>query len=107
MPGLQLIRGSAPQALAGLERPDAIFIGGGVTREGVLDTCWAALKPGGRLIANAVTLQSELTLMAWRDQYGGELTRIHVAQAQPLGDFDTWRQALPITLLDVVKPFDA
>ncbi|VVM44049.1 precorrin-6y C5,15-methyltransferase (decarboxylating) subunit CbiE [Pseudomonas fluorescens] len=107
VPGLQLIRGSAPQALDGLERPDAIFIGGGVTREGVLDTCWAQLKPGGRLIANAVTLQSEMTLMAWREQHGGELTRIHIAQAQPLGDFDTWRQALPITLLDVVKPFDA
>jgi precorrin-6Y C5,15-methyltransferase (decarboxylating) len=107
VPGLQLIRGQAPQALAGLERPDAIFIGGGVTREGVLDTCWAELKPGGRLVANAVTLQSEMTLMAWREQHGGELTRIHIAQAQPLGDFDTWRQALPITLLDVVKPFDA
>ncbi|KJZ47567.1 bifunctional cobalt-precorrin-7 (C(5))-methyltransferase/cobalt-precorrin-6B (C(15))-methyltransferase [Pseudomonas fluorescens] len=107
VPGLQLVRGSAPQALAGLERPDAIFIGGGVTREGVLDTCWAELKPGGRLIANAVTLQSEMTLMAWREQHGGELTRIHIAQAQPLGDFDTWRQALPITLLEVTKPFDA
>jgi precorrin-6Y C5,15-methyltransferase (decarboxylating) len=107
VPGLQLVRGNAPQALAGLEPPDAIFIGGGVTREGVLDTCWAELKPGGRLIANAVTLQSETTLMAWREQYGGELTRIHIAQAQPLGDFDTWRQALPITLLDVTKPFDA
>ena len=107
VPGLQLIRGSAPQALDGLERPDAIFIGGGVTREGVLDACWAALKPGGRLVANAVTLQSETTLMAWREQHCGELTRIHIAQAQPLGDFDTWRQALPITLLDVVKPFHA
>ena len=107
VPGLHLVRGSAPQALAGLERPDAIFIGGGVTRAGVLDTCWAELKPGGRLIANAVTLQSEMTLMAWREQRGGELTRIHIAQAQPLGDFDTWRQALPITLLDVTKPFDA
>jgi precorrin-6Y C5,15-methyltransferase (decarboxylating) len=107
VPGLQLIRGRAPQALDGLERPDAIFIGGGVTREGVLDTCWAALKPGGRLIANAVTLQSEMTLMTWREQHGGELTRIHIAQAQPLGDFDTWRQALPITVLDLTKPLDA
>ena len=107
VPGLQLIRGSAPQALTGLERPDAIFIGGGVTREGVLETCWAQLKPGGRLIANAVTLQSEVTLMDWRERHGGELTRIHVAQAQPLGEFDTWRQALPITLLDVTKPLDA
>ncbi|KAA0949238.1 MULTISPECIES: precorrin-6y C5,15-methyltransferase (decarboxylating) subunit CbiE [unclassified Pseudomonas] len=104
VPGLQLIRGSAPQALEGLEAPDAIFIGGGVTRAGVLDTCWQHLRPGGRLVANAVTLQSEMTLMAWREQHGGELTRIHVAQAQPLGDFDTWRQALPITLLEVIKP---
>jgi len=107
VPGLQLIRGKAPQVLAGLERPDAVFIGGGVTREGVFETCWQQLKPGGRLVANAVTLQSELTLMNWRERYGGELTRIHVAQAQPLGEFDTWRQALPITLLDLVKPLDA
>jgi len=104
VPGLQLIRARAPEALEGLEPPDAIFIGGGVTRPGVLDSCWAQLKPGGRLVANAVTLQSELLLMDWRQAHGGELTRIHIAQAQPLGDFDTWRQALPITLLDVVKP---
>jgi len=107
VPGLQLIRGSAPQALENLERPDAVFIGGGVTREGVLDACWAQLKPGGRLVANAVTLQSEMTLMHWRERHGGELTRIHIAQAQPLGEFDTWRQALPITLLDLTKPLDA
>ncbi|MFC6337734.1 precorrin-6y C5,15-methyltransferase (decarboxylating) subunit CbiE [Pseudomonas karstica] len=104
VPGLQLIRGSAPQALAGLQAPDAIFIGGGVTRDGVLDTCWHHLRPGGRLVANAVTLQSEMALMAWRERHGGELTRIHIAQAQPLGTFDTWRQALPITLLEVLKP---
>ncbi|OAE10802.1 precorrin-6Y C5,15-methyltransferase [Pseudomonas simiae] len=104
VPGLQLIPGKAPDVLHGLEAPDAIFIGGGVTRDGVLDTCWQHLRPGGRLVANAVTLQSEMTLMAWRAQHGGELTRIHVAQAQPLGEFDTWRQALPITLLEVIKP---
>ncbi len=104
VPGLQLIRGKAPGVLAGLAAPDAIFIGGGVTREGVLETCWQQLRPGGRLVANAVTLQSEMTLMNWRARHGGELTRIHVAQAQPLGEFDTWRQALPITLLDMVKP---
>ncbi|MEE3633610.1 precorrin-6y C5,15-methyltransferase (decarboxylating) subunit CbiE [Pseudomonas sp. AL 58] len=107
VPGLQLIRGRAPHALAGLEQPDAIFIGGGVTREGVLQHCWNQLRPGGRLVANAVTLQSEATLADWRERHGGELTRIHIAQAQPLGEFDTWRQALPITLLDLVKPLDA
>ncbi|MGH8435280.1 MAG: cobalamin biosynthesis bifunctional protein CbiET, partial [Pseudomonas sp.] len=79
-------------------------IGGGVTVPGVLEHCWAQLRPGGRLVANAVTLQSEATLVAWRAAHGGELTRISVAQAQPLGDFDTWRAALPITLLEVSKP---
>ncbi|MFS2159940.1 precorrin-6y C5,15-methyltransferase (decarboxylating) subunit CbiE [Pseudomonas sp. Pseusp122] len=104
VPGLQLIRGSAPEALNGLETPDTIFIGGGVTRPGVLEQCWQQLRPGGRLVANAVTLQSETTLMAWREQHGGELTRIQVAHAKPLGEFDTWRQALPITLWEVIKP---
>jgi precorrin-6Y C5,15-methyltransferase (decarboxylating) len=107
VPGLQLIRGRAPDALQGLDAPDAIFIGGGVTRPGVFEACWAALKPGGRLVANAVTLQSEAALMQWRSQYGGDLTRLHIAQAQPLGEFDTWRQALPITVLDLSKAHDA
>jgi precorrin-6Y C5,15-methyltransferase (decarboxylating) len=103
VPGLQLVAGQAPAALEGLPAPDAIFIGGGVTEPGVLDTCWNRLKPGGRLIANAVTLQSEATLVAFRERQGGELTRIAIAQAQPLGGFDTWRSALPITLLEVSK----
>ncbi|MBU2254942.1 MAG: precorrin-6y C5,15-methyltransferase (decarboxylating) subunit CbiE [Gammaproteobacteria bacterium] len=104
VPALQLVAGRAPEALAGLSAPDAIFIGGGVTIPGVLEQCWASLKPGGRLVANAVTIQSEAALVAWREQVGGELTRISVAQAQPLGGFDTWRSALPITLLEVRKP---
>ncbi len=104
VPQLQLVAGEAPQALNGLEAPDAIFIGGGVTVSGVLEQCWQMLKPGGRLIANAVTLQSEAMLVAFRAQYGGELIRIAIAQAQPLGDFDTWRSVLPITLLQVHKP---
>lgn len=104
VPGLQLVRGTAPAALAGLETPDAIFIGGGVTATGMLDSCWQQLRGGGRLIANAVTLQSEQALQQWRERHGGELTRIQIAQAQVLGEFDTWRAALPITLLEVRKP---
>ena len=104
VPGLQLVAGRAPEALASLAAPDAIFIGGGVTVPGVLEQCWASLKPGGRLVANAVTLQSEAALVTWRERVGGELTRIAVAQAQPLGGFDTWRSALPITLREVRKP---
>lgn len=104
VPGLRLVRGEAPRALDGLEQPDAVFIGGGVTREGVFDSCWQRLRSGGRLVANAVTLQSEMALMAWRERHDGELTRLQVAHARPLGGFDTWRQALPITLWEVVKP---
>lgn len=104
VPGLQLVEGEAPGVLTGLPRPDAIFIGGGVTAPDMLDTCWSHLKKGGRMIVNAVTIQSEAALVAWRALNGGEMMRIGVAHAQPLGTFDTWRQALPITLLHAVKP---
>ena len=65
VPGLQLVAGSAPQALAGLSAPDAVFIGGGVTTPGVLDACWGALPPGGRLVANAVTIEGQAVLAGW------------------------------------------
>ncbi len=103
VPGLRLVEGRAPAALAGLPTPDAIFIGGGVTVPGVLQACWSSLREGGRLVANAVTLQGEAALVEWRSRYGGTLTRIAISEAQPLGGFDTWRGALPITLLDVTK----
>ncbi len=104
VPALQLVQGNAPAALDGLATPDAIFIGGGVTAPGVLEACWSALKQGGRLVANAVTLQGEAALVAWREQHGGTLTRIALADAQPLGGFETWRPALPITLFESAKP---
>lgn len=104
VPGLTLVPGAAPAALAGLETPDAIFIGGGVTESGVFEACWAALKPGGRLVANAVTVQSEAALVSWREKLGGELTRIAVSQAAALGSFDAWRAALPVTIYAVTKP---
>ncbi|TKC88259.1 precorrin-6y C5,15-methyltransferase (decarboxylating) subunit CbiE [Trinickia terrae] len=104
VPALQLVPGRAPGALDGLPAPDAVFIGGGVTAPGVLDACWQRLAGGGRLIANAVTLQGEAVLVQWREQHGGTLTRLAVAVAQPLGGFDTWRPALPITLLEIAKP---
>ncbi|SAK65198.1 precorrin-6Y C5,15-methyltransferase [Caballeronia hypogeia] len=104
VPALQLVKGEAPAALDGLPAPDAVFIGGGVTAPGVLDTCWARLRQGGRLVANAVTLQSEMALVEWRARHGGELARVGIAHAEPLGSFDTWRPALPITLLHASKP---
>jgi len=103
VPGLELIAGAAPDALKDLPQPDAIFVGGGVTEPGLLETCWAALRPGGRLVANAVTVQSEVLLIAWQEKIGGELTRIAVSHAKPLGGFDAWRAALPVTVFSVRK----
>ena len=104
VPGLHLVAGFAPEALAGLDTPDAVFIGGGLTAEGVLETCWQALRPGGRLVANAVTLQSEALLTAWQARTAGTLTRLSVAHAGPLGRFDVWRTAMPVTILGAVRP---
>lgn len=105
VPGLVLVAGRAPEALAGLEPPDAIFIGGGLTIAGVAEQCWQALLPGGRLVANAVTVQSEAALVGLRERIGGELTRLSVAHAATLGRFDGWRSAMPVTILTVEKPF--
>lgn len=104
VPGLEIVAGGAPEALAGLAAPDAVFIGGGVTVPGVADRCWAALKPGGRLVANAVTLEGEAALVALQAHWGGDLTRLSVSHARPLGGFRGWRPAMPVTLLSARKP---
>jgi len=102
--GLELARGKAPAALAGLPAPDALFIGGGLTNDGVLDACWTALKPGGRLVANAVTLESEALLFDAQTRLGGELSHIAVSRAVPVGGFRGWRPFMPVTLWRVDKP---
>ncbi len=103
VPALRVVTGRAPQALNGLPTPDAVFIGGGATQEGLLELCWQALPAHGRLVANAVTVESEALLATWYARHGGELTRIAVAQAAPVGEFTGWRQAMPVTQWTVVK----
>jgi precorrin-6Y C5,15-methyltransferase (decarboxylating) len=103
VPALRVVEGRAPEALTGLPTPDVVFIGGGVTNPGVLDACWAALRPGGRLVANAVTLEAEAVLVAGRADHGGELTRLEVARAAPLGGFTGWRPAMPVTIWSTTK----
>ena len=104
VPGLVVVPGSAPAALSGLPRPDAVFIGGGVTADGLVDACWAALPAGGRLVANAVTIEGQSALAGWRDRLGGALTRIALERADDLGTFTTWRPALPVVQWSVRKP---
>jgi precorrin-6B C5,15-methyltransferase / cobalt-precorrin-6B C5,C15-methyltransferase len=104
VPGLQVITGTAPAALAGLPAPDAVFIGGGLTADGLLETCWQRLPRGGRLVAHAVTIESETVLHRWQQAEGGELVKVAVSHAEPLGSFTTWRPALPVTQWQVTAP---
>jgi len=104
VPGLRIVAGSAPEALGDLPVPDAVFVGGAVSVDGVLDACWDALPPGGRLVANGVTVETEVMLAQWHRRVGGTLTRIAVQRAGPVGSFTGWRAAMPVTQWNCVKP---
>lgn len=97
VPGLQVVTGRAPDALAGLPTPDAIFVGGGATSPGLLGTCLAALPAGGRLVVHGVTLETEQLLAAAYREHGGELTRISVETSAPIGAFTGWTPARAVT----------
>lgn len=101
-PGLQIIAGEAPAALAGLPAPDAVFLGGGLD-EPTAELCLAALKPFGRLVANAVTLDSEMLLARLQAHHGGDLTRIDIARAAALGKRRGWRPSMPVVQWSLVR----
>ncbi|MGW0842331.1 precorrin-6y C5,15-methyltransferase (decarboxylating) subunit CbiE [Streptomyces sp. NPDC002787] len=103
VPGLRVVTGAAPAVLSELPSPDAVFVGGGLTAPGLLDACWEALPVGGRLVANTVTLESEALLAEAHRRHGGELVRLAVAHAVPVGGFTGWRQAMPVTQWAVRK----
>ncbi|MGJ5051202.1 precorrin-6y C5,15-methyltransferase (decarboxylating) subunit CbiE [Bradyrhizobium oligotrophicum] len=103
-PELKVVMGRAPAVLADLEAPDAVFIGGGISEMGVFEAVWSRLKPGGRLVANVVSLEGEARLSALFGQHGGELIRIAVSRIEPVGRMHGWRQAMPITQWRVTKP---
>jgi precorrin-6Y C5,15-methyltransferase (decarboxylating) len=102
-PNLQLLEGEAPEALHDLPRPDAVFIGGGTGRDGVIDVAWNALQTGGRLVAHAVTVESELALAAGFHAHGGELTRLSVQRLEPIGALHGWKPLMPVTQWRAVK----
>jgi precorrin-6Y C5,15-methyltransferase (decarboxylating) len=103
-PGLSVVTGEAPQAFADLARPDAIFIGGGASAPGMIEHSCGALGPGGRLVVNAVTLETQAACVDWRARWGGELTQIAIAHAEPVGRYSGWRAAMPIVQWRFVKP---
>lgn len=104
VPGLDIVHGTAPAALAGLEPPDAIFIGGGGSETGVMDGAIDALKSGGRLVANAVTLEMEAVLLARYATHGGDLIRVAMSRASAVGGMQGWRPAMPVTQWAWAKP---
>ncbi|MEA5565456.1 precorrin-6y C5,15-methyltransferase (decarboxylating) subunit CbiE [Anabaena sp. UHCC 0399] len=96
-PNLKIVEGKAPSALKDLPQPDAIFIGGGVTADGLFDICWQALRPGGLLVANVVTIEGEQTLYKWYEKVGGSFTRIAIQRAEPIGKFLGWKAMANVT----------
>ncbi|MFI7063480.1 precorrin-6y C5,15-methyltransferase (decarboxylating) subunit CbiE [Kribbella sp. NPDC050124] len=98
-----VVLGKAPDALHGLETPDAIFIGGGATAAGMVEACWEALAPGGRLVLNGVTLETEALIARWYGELGGDLIRLDVQRASAVGTMTGWRPAMPVTIWSVTK----
>lgn len=103
-PELRVVHAHAPDCLTELAAPHAVFIGGGVREREMLETCWRSLLPGGRLVANVVTVEGEQRLLAWQAEHGGELLRIDLARLDALGGYRAWRRSLPVTQLAAHKP---
>jgi precorrin-6B C5,15-methyltransferase / cobalt-precorrin-6B C5,C15-methyltransferase len=104
VPGLSIVTGEAPHAFADLAKPNAIFIGGGAGAAGMIERAYDALAPGGRLVVNAVTLETQAACVAWRARWNGELTQIAIAYAEPIGRYSGWRAGMPIVQWRLVKP---
>ncbi|KZM49959.1 bifunctional cobalt-precorrin-7 (C(5))-methyltransferase/cobalt-precorrin-6B (C(15))-methyltransferase [Labrenzia sp. OB1] len=103
VPQLELKDAQAPEGLEGLPQPDAIFIGGGLTAPGIVETALSALEPGGRLVANAVTLESEAILMSAYQSLGGSLKKLSVHRASAVGGLTGWRPSMPVTQWSLSK----
>jgi precorrin-6Y C5,15-methyltransferase (decarboxylating) len=101
-PKLELIDGKVPEALSGLAAPDAVFIGGGLS-DATFEAAWEALRPLGRLVANAVTLESEAVLIGLHKKHGGQLVKLQVNRAEPVGSLTGWRPLMPVTQWSLIK----
>jgi precorrin-6B C5,15-methyltransferase / cobalt-precorrin-6B C5,C15-methyltransferase len=104
VPAMRVVTGAAPAALAGLPAPDAVFIGGGAQDAGVLDAAWTALRTAGRMVANAVTIETEALLFARQRECGGTLTRLSIERLDQVGGMRAFRPAMTVTQWAAVKP---
>jgi precorrin-6B C5,15-methyltransferase / cobalt-precorrin-6B C5,C15-methyltransferase len=101
-PGLEVLHGEAPGALASLPRPHAVFVGGGATAE-ILGRSWEALWPGGRLVVHAVTQETEMILAECWKRFGGELSRLSLEHLEPIGRYHGWRPARAVVQWSSMK----
>lgn len=104
VPHLRVVTGEAPAALADLPPPNAVFVGGGAAQEGTLQTCWTALRGGGRMVANAVTIETEACLFAAHRKFGGTLLRLSIDRLDAIGSMHGFRPAMTVTQWAVTKP---
>ena len=95
--------GRAPEALEGLPTPDAIFVGGGISIPGLLETCWNKLPVGGKLVANTVTLEAEREMLHFAEKFGGRLTRIAISREEHVGRLTALKPMAPVLQLCVIK----
>jgi precorrin-6Y C5,15-methyltransferase (decarboxylating) len=103
VPQLAVIEGTAPRTLPGDPDPDAVFIGGGVAAPMLIEACLDRLKPGGRLVVNAVTLGGEARLLDLQRRHGGDLSRIAISRAEPIGRTVAWKSMVPVTQWTLIK----
>ena len=103
VPNLEVINDHAPECLKSLPRPNAIFIGGGITKEALFDQCWNSLQDGGCLVSNVVTVDGEGLILQKQKQFGGSLTKIAISKLDPIGKFRGWRPQMPVTQLKISK----
>lgn len=99
---ITVIAGTVPEALAALEVPDAVFVGGGLDAE-MFDAVWSRLLPGTRVVAHAVTIETEALLGELHQRHGGELMRVEIAHAGPLGRYRSWETARPVVQWSAVR----
>ena len=103
-PELEFMSGEAPAALAGLEAPDAVFIGGGIGTNGLFEACWQALLPGGKMVANTVTVEGETALAKLQLVHGGNMVRMAVSRLSPVGRLHGWKPLMTVTQWQATKP---
>ena len=104
-PRLKIVAGHAPESLKGLPGPDAVFIGGGVGIPGVFETAWETLKPGGRMVANVVTIEGEMHLYDLQEKYGGDLVRLEISHLTPIGPYRALKPRMAVTQWRTQKPW--